>query len=145
MAGKDQQGGEVKLSCRNLWKIYGERPGSFLASLGSGAVDAAALATTVRATGHIAAVCDVSFDVLAGEIFVIMGLSGSGKSTVVRCLSRLRSEEHTSDLQSLMRTSSAVFRSTKQTLTPWTAPDKKLTRLQAIPEVPDAIPNTTMK
>src|SRR3546814_12896122 len=89
MAGKDQQGGEVKLSCRNLWKIYGERPGSFLASLGSGAVDAAALATTVRATGHIAAVCDVSFDVLAGEIFVIMGLSGSGKSTVVRCLSRL--------------------------------------------------------
>src|SRR3546814_20742733 len=89
MAGKDQQGGEVKLSCRNLWKIYGERPGSFLASLGSGAVDAAALATTVRATGHIAAVCDVSFDVLAGEIFVIMGLSSSGKSTVVRCLSRL--------------------------------------------------------
>ena len=32
---------------------------------------------------------DVSFDVYAGEIFVIMGLSGSGKSTIVRCLSRL--------------------------------------------------------
>lgn len=31
----------------------------------------------------------VSFDVHAGEIFVIMGLSGSGKSTIVRCLSRL--------------------------------------------------------
>ena len=35
------------------------------------------------------AACDVSFDVGGGEIFVIMGLSGSGKSTVVRCLSRL--------------------------------------------------------
>ena len=35
------------------------------------------------------AVCDVSFEVDRGEIFVIMGLSGSGKSTVVRCLSRL--------------------------------------------------------
>ncbi|MEM7196371.1 MAG: betaine/proline/choline family ABC transporter ATP-binding protein [Pseudomonadota bacterium] len=35
------------------------------------------------------AAVDVSFDVHSGEIFVIMGLSGSGKSTVVRCLSRL--------------------------------------------------------
>jgi len=39
--------------------------------------------------GLIAAVCDVSFEVAEGELFVIMGLSGSGKSTVVRCLSRL--------------------------------------------------------
>ena len=43
----------------------------------------------IRQSGHIPAVCDVSFDVPEGEIFVIMGLSGSGKSTVVRCLSRL--------------------------------------------------------
>ena len=28
-------------------------------------------------------------DVHVGEIFVIMGLSGSGKSTIVRCMSRL--------------------------------------------------------
>ncbi|WP_423911070.1 quaternary amine ABC transporter ATP-binding protein [Candidatus Spongiihabitans sp.] len=35
------------------------------------------------------AACNVSFDVHTGEIFVIMGLSGSGKSTIVRCLSRL--------------------------------------------------------
>ena len=37
----------------------------------------------------IAAVCEVSFEVAEGELFVIMGLSGSGKSTVIRCLSRL--------------------------------------------------------
>lgn len=43
----------------------------------------------MQSSGHIPAAIDVSFDVHAGEIFVIMGLSGSGKSTVVRCLSRL--------------------------------------------------------
>lgn len=39
--------------------------------------------------GLISAVRDVSLDIHEGEIFIIMGLSGSGKSTVVRCLSRL--------------------------------------------------------
>ena len=37
----------------------------------------------------IAAVRDATFEVHAGEIFVIMGLSGSGKSTMIRCISRL--------------------------------------------------------
>jgi glycine betaine/proline transport system ATP-binding protein len=41
------------------------------------------------ASGLIGAVRDVSLEVRTGEIFVIMGLSGSGKSTVVRCMSRL--------------------------------------------------------
>jgi len=40
-------------------------------------------------TGCVVAIRDVSFDVYAGEVFVVMGLSGSGKSTVVRCLLRL--------------------------------------------------------
>ena len=35
------------------------------------------------------AVNDVSFEVKRGEIFVIMGLSGSGKSTIIRMLNRL--------------------------------------------------------
>lgn len=35
------------------------------------------------------AVNDVSFEVTQGEIFVIMGLSGSGKSTIIRMLNRL--------------------------------------------------------
>lgn len=35
------------------------------------------------------AVNDVSFEVRRGEIFVVMGLSGSGKSTIVRMLNRL--------------------------------------------------------
>ena len=40
-------------------------------------------------TGNVVAVRDVSFDVREGETFVIMGLSGSGKSSLIRCLSRL--------------------------------------------------------
>ena len=80
---------DVKLSCRNLWKVYGDDPAGFF-DHGKGAVDEpAALTDEIRNSGHIVAACDVSFDVLDGEIFVIMGLSGSGKSTVVRCLSRL--------------------------------------------------------
>ena len=81
--------GEVKLSCRNVWKIYGPDPAGFFPG-GRGAVDdVGGHIARIRESGHIAAACDVSFDVHLGEIFVIMGLSGSGKSTVVRCLSRL--------------------------------------------------------
>jgi glycine betaine/proline transport system ATP-binding protein len=80
---------EIKLSCRNLWKVYGENPARFFSTGARGVENAAALANTIRESGHIVAACDVSFDVRVGEIFVIMGLSGSGKSTVVRCLSRL--------------------------------------------------------
>ncbi len=39
--------------------------------------------------GLIGAVRGVNIEIHEGEIFIIMGLSGSGKSTVVRCLSRL--------------------------------------------------------
>ena len=37
----------------------------------------------------VVALQDVSFDVHDGETFVVMGLSGSGKSTIVRCINRL--------------------------------------------------------
>ena len=80
--------GEVKLSCRNVWKVYGARPAQFFES-GGPTANARAHAETIREAGHIVANADVSFDVHVGEIFVIMGLSGSGKSTIVRCLSRL--------------------------------------------------------
>lgn len=81
--------GEIKLSCRNVWKVYGNQPDQFFNN-SNGAVDnPASHADTIRDKGHIVANADVSFDVHVGEIFVIMGLSGSGKSTIVRCLSRL--------------------------------------------------------
>ena len=81
--------GEIKLSCRNLWKIYGPEPEDFFTDSGGAVADVSGHIERIRDSGHIAAACDVSFDVREGEIFIIMGLSGSGKSTVVRCLSRL--------------------------------------------------------
>jgi glycine betaine/proline transport system ATP-binding protein len=81
--------GEIKLSCRNVWKVYGPHPGRFFTGCEGAVPDAVAHAQTIREAGHIVAASNVSFDVGVGEIFVIMGLSGSGKSTVVRCLSRL--------------------------------------------------------
>jgi len=83
--------GSVKLSCRNLWKVYGPNPARFFAEKDVEPVD---LALQMRAGGHIPAAIDVGFDVHVGETFVIMGLSGSGKSTVVRCLSRLVEPDH---------------------------------------------------
>ncbi len=83
--------GPVKLSCRKLWKVYGADPARYFASP-SGEADV--IAHRMRAEAHIPAAIDVGFDVHAGETFVIMGLSGSGKSTVIRCLSRLIEPEH---------------------------------------------------
>jgi len=79
------------LSCRNLWKIYGANSGALLDKSEKQLTgeERSALIQRIRDASHIPAVCNISFNVNAGEIFVIMGLSGSGKSTVLRCLSRL--------------------------------------------------------
>jgi glycine betaine/proline transport system ATP-binding protein len=46
-------------------------------------------AEILRKTGCTVGINDASFEIREREIFVIMGLSGSGKSTVIRCLNRL--------------------------------------------------------
>src|SRR3546814_1789967 len=55
----------------------------------------------------------VSIDVDMDNVTAFIGPSGCGKSTFLRTLNRMndtiRSEEHTSELQSLMRISYAVF------------------------------------
>lgn len=81
---------EPRISCRNVWKVFCADAAKKLAAAQQRTPDSTgAVAEELRAEGCVAAACDVSFDVYPGEIFVIMGLSGSGKSTVVRCLSRL--------------------------------------------------------
>ena len=40
-------------------------------------------------TDHVVGLNDVSFEVQRGEIFVVMGLSGSGKSTAIRTVNKL--------------------------------------------------------
>ena len=80
---------EPVILCRDLWKIYGPEPAKFLARHASKPTP-----EQFEQSGHIGAVQDVNLDVQPGEILVIMGLSGSGKSTIVRCLSRLVEPTH---------------------------------------------------
>ena len=71
------------LEARGLFKVFGKNPRSVVDRLRAGA------SRTEVADQGTAAVIDASFTVQKGEIFVIMGLSGSGKSTVIRMLNGL--------------------------------------------------------
>jgi polar amino acid transport system ATP-binding protein len=42
-----------------------------------------------KSFGHVKAVVDVSLDIYPGEVVVIIGPSGGGKSTLLRCINRL--------------------------------------------------------
>ena len=85
----NSNGKDVKISCRNVWKVYGDEPDQFFNNGNGDVPDNQSIYKAMTDTGHIGAACNVSFEVYTGEIFIIMGLSGSGKSTMVRCLSRL--------------------------------------------------------
>jgi len=73
------------LSVKNLTKLYGLNKNEAAKMLKAGAEKN----EVFKKTGVTSAIWDMSFDVKQGEIFVIIGLSGSGKSTVIRCLNRL--------------------------------------------------------
>ncbi|NMA69126.1 MAG: ATP-binding cassette domain-containing protein, partial [Desulfitobacterium sp.] len=75
----------VKIEVKNLTKIFDNNPNKVLNLLEKGRSKEEILAET----GITVGVNRVSFSVYDGEIFVIMGLSGSGKSTILRCLNRL--------------------------------------------------------
>lgn len=74
------------ISCRGVWQVFGANAKP---ALNKALAEGGDVAETLRAQGLVPAVQDASFDVARGELFVIMGLSGSGKSTIVRCISRL--------------------------------------------------------
>ncbi len=76
---------EVKLKVQNLYKIFGPQPKKAMKLLSQGLTKDEIFKQTETTVG----VQDASFNIHTGEIFVIMGLSGSGKSTMVRMLNRL--------------------------------------------------------
>ena len=76
---------EVKLEVKSLFKIFGPHPKKAMKLLDEGFDKDAIFEKTETTIG----VQNASFEIYNGEIFVIMGLSGSGKSTMVRMLNRL--------------------------------------------------------
>jgi glycine betaine/proline transport system ATP-binding protein len=75
----------VKLEVKSLFKIFGPHPKKAMKLLNEGLDKDAIFEKTETTIG----VQNASFEIYTGEIFVIMGLSGSGKSTMVRMLNRL--------------------------------------------------------
>lgn len=70
---------------RNVVKIYGKNKAEATKMMTEG-LDKDEV---YRKTGAAVALWDVSFKVRRKEIFVIIGLSGSGKSTIIRCFNQL--------------------------------------------------------
>jgi glycine betaine/proline transport system ATP-binding protein len=77
--------GDEILSVKNIYKVFGAQPKLAMEMLARGADKSEIFSKT----GQVVGVFDASFSVKRGEIFVIMGLSGSGKSTMVRLFNRL--------------------------------------------------------
>jgi glycine betaine/proline transport system ATP-binding protein len=80
---------EPTIVCENLWKIFGETPKDLDSLLET--LDTVHLSKEqiLEQYGLTVGVHRANFQIQKGEVFVIMGLSGSGKSTIVRCLNRL--------------------------------------------------------
>lgn len=76
---------EPLISISGLYKIFGDKPLSVLELVKSGKNKNDVLAET----GHTVGLKDINLEINKGEIFVIMGLSGSGKSTMIRHFNRL--------------------------------------------------------
>jgi glycine betaine/proline transport system ATP-binding protein len=78
-------GDNIILRVEHLTKMFGTKKAAAAELLKDGRTKEEIL----RQTGVTVAVDDVSFEVERGKIFTLIGLSGSGKSTVVRCLNML--------------------------------------------------------
>lgn len=76
---------KVKVRVENLYKVFGDHPSKVMSLLDQGLTKE----QIFEKTGATVGVQDASFEIYDGEIFVIMGLSGSGKSTMVRMINRL--------------------------------------------------------
>ncbi len=73
------------MSVHHVDVIFGSNPGSAFEYLDAGQTQA----EIREKTHHVVAVRDASLNLYEGEILVLMGLSGSGKSSLLRCFNGL--------------------------------------------------------
>ncbi len=78
--------GEEIIVLDEVYKIFGPQPKGRAFDLARAGMGKNRLQAV---TGHVLGLNDVSFSVNKGEIFVVMGLSGSGKSTAIRTVNKL--------------------------------------------------------
>ncbi|WP_085521266.1 quaternary amine ABC transporter ATP-binding protein [Tuberibacillus sp. Marseille-P3662] len=74
-----------KIEVRDITKVFGKAPKEGIELLDNGL----SKDDILDKTGMTVGVNKANFNIKDGEVFVIMGLSGSGKSTMVRMLNRL--------------------------------------------------------
>jgi len=74
------------IELRNVYKIFGPLPRGRAFDLAQASISKNEIQ---RLTGHVVGLDNVNFSVRRGEIFVVMGLSGSGKSTAIRTANKL--------------------------------------------------------
>jgi len=70
----------------DVWKIFGDRAEEAMAAIKS---EGLTKPEVLERFGCVVGIAECSFEVERSEIFCVMGLSGSGKSTMVRHLNRL--------------------------------------------------------
>ena len=80
-----EQRNDYIIELQNVSKLYGVNRAEAARMMREGSDKQ----TVYKKTGATVALWDVNLKIRRGEIFVVIGLSGSGKSTVVRCLNRL--------------------------------------------------------
>ncbi len=77
---------DTVIELQNVWKIFGDRANEAMQAVESRGLSKPEV---LDEFGCVVGIADCSFTVERGEIFCVMGLSGSGKSTMVRHLNRL--------------------------------------------------------
>lgn len=76
----------IKIAVRNLYKIFGPDPETALMQVKEQGLSKSEL---MELDNHVLGLDDINVDIAADKVTVVMGLSGSGKSTFIRHLNRL--------------------------------------------------------
>ena len=115
-AQSDSAEGDEIIRLNEVYKIFGPQPRGRAFELARSGVDKNEIQ---RLSGHVVGLTDVNFSVHRGEIFVVMGLSGSGKSTAIRTVNKLHDVTYGEvlvdgvDVQKLSGTDLQAFRREK--------------------------------